>query len=162
MSCSTLSEAALAVISLIVRATSIAGSRPSTTQLIRMGGFASTRFSALATRPGSTRFDVYWRNLIALLMDVRGFTRYRAGCVFEIGCLAKSAAGSRIVFLVDGVTDRGFIGEIWANATHASSVEARSETSALEFVSDNPDAERVCERIIAAFSSLHAVVPMRT
>ncbi len=114
--------------------------------------------------------DATWqhavRRLLAeshcVLMDVRGFTRYRAGCVFEIGCLAKSTAGSRIVFLVDGVTDRGFIGEIWANATHASSVEAGSETSALEFVSDNPDAERVCERIIAAFSSLHAVVPMRT
>jgi hypothetical protein len=74
----------------------------------------------------------------------------------------KSAAGSRIVFLVDDVTDRGFIGEIWANATHAASGEPRSDTSPLEFVSDHPDAERVCERIITAFSNVHPVVPMRT
>lgn len=114
--------------------------------------------------------DATWQHAVrrllsdshCVLMDVRGFTRYRAGCVFEIGCLAKSAAGSRIVFLVDGVTDRGFIGEIWANATHAASVDARSDTSPLEFVSDHPDAERVCERIITAFSNVHPVVPMRT
>jgi hypothetical protein len=114
--------------------------------------------------------DATWqhavRRLLAdshcVLMDVRGFTRYRAGCVFEIGCLAKSAAGSRIVFLVDRVTDRGFIGEVWANATHAASVEARSDTIPFEFVSDHPDAERVCERIITAFSNAHPFVTMRT
>jgi hypothetical protein len=114
--------------------------------------------------------DATWqhavRRLLAeshcVLIDVRGFTRYRAGCVFEIQCLAKSAPGSRIVFLVDGVTDRAFIGEIWANAANASPVAARGETSAFEFVSDKPEPERVCERILAAFSSRHAAMPVHT
>jgi hypothetical protein len=88
-----------------------------------------------------------------ILMDVRGFTRYRAGCVFEIRCLAESAVRSRVVFLVDEVTDRGFIGEIWANATKASSVEACGETATLRFVSEQHGDGGVGERIIAAFSN---------
>ena len=33
-----------------------------------------------------------------VLMDVRGFTRYRAGCVFEIRCLAESQFSQRSCF----------------------------------------------------------------
>jgi hypothetical protein len=111
--------------------------------------------------------DATWQHAVRLLlaeshcvlMDARGVTRYRAGCAFEIGCLATSTAGSRIVFLVDGVTDRGFIREIWANAA-GSSPDATRSASALEFVSDNPDPDRVCERIIAAFSVGPAAAPV--
>ena len=51
-----------------------------------------------------------------VLMDLRGFNRHRAGCVFEIQCLAHSMPASRVVFLVDRVTDRGFVEETWAAA----------------------------------------------
>jgi hypothetical protein len=114
--------------------------------------------------------DATWqhavRRLLAeshcVLMDARGVTRYRAGCAFEIGCLATSTAASRVVFLVDGASDRGFIGEIWANAAGSSSAAARSQASALAFVSDNPDPDHVCERIIAAFSVAPAAAPVPT
>jgi hypothetical protein len=104
--------------------------------------------------------DASWqyavRRLLAeshcVLMDLRGFTRYRAGCVFEIRCLAESAGGPRVAFLVDEVTDRSFVAEIWAQATKASSIQAHEETPALRFVPEHGDGG-VPERIIAAFSN---------
>ena len=64
--------------------------------------------------------DATWqyavRRLLAeshcVLMDLRGFTKYRAGCVFELQCLAESAVRSRVVCLIDEVTDRGFHGDL--------------------------------------------------
>ena len=86
-------------------------------------------------------------------MDVRGFTRHRAGCVLEIRCLAESAIRSRVVFLVDEVTDRSFVAETWTNATIGSPVGVSGEAAALRFVSEQPTDGHVCERIIAALSS---------
>jgi hypothetical protein len=91
-----------------------------------------------------------------VLMDLRGFNRHRAGCVFEIQRLALSIAPCRVVFLVDKVTDRGFVEETWARATPQSSVGERQGGMGLVFVSDEPSAADVCRRVIAALSSAAA------
>ena len=86
-----------------------------------------------------------------VLMDVRGFTRYRAGCVFEIRCLAESGRPFRTAFLVDETTDRGFVSETWAAAAKGAS--GRADGDAFQFVSEQPFDTTVSERIIAAFSN---------
>jgi hypothetical protein len=104
--------------------------------------------------------DATWqhavRRLLAeadcVLMDVRGFNRYRAGCVFEIRCLAESAAPRRMVFLVDQATDRNFIAEIWTDASGGLSIAPAEETAALAFVPEHQGDDGACERIIAGYS----------
>ncbi|HTT09345.1 MAG TPA: hypothetical protein VMG60_00485 [Burkholderiaceae bacterium] len=95
------------------------------------------------------------RRLIAaadcLLMDLRGFTKHRAGCVFEIRCLAESLARSRVVFLVDETTDRSFVAEICAEVAGDSSGD-KGARAALRFVAEQDAGGAVCERIIDAFS----------
>jgi hypothetical protein len=84
-----------------------------------------------------------------VLMDLRGFSRHRAGCVFEIRCLAESGVPFRTVFLVDETTDRGYISETWAAA--ANGVSADADGNAFQFVSEQPGTT-VSQRIITAFS----------
>jgi hypothetical protein len=86
-----------------------------------------------------------------VLMDLRGFSRHRAGCVFEIRCLAQSNLPFRTVFLVDETTDRGFVSETWAAAAKGAS--AHADGDAFQFVSEQPFERTVSERIITAFSS---------
>ena len=85
-----------------------------------------------------------------VLMDVRGFTRYRAGCVFEIRCLAESAVQPKVVFLADQVTDRTFVTETWMSATTPSQGGQAPE---LSFIIEGPAGEAIGERIMAAFGS---------
>ena len=89
-----------------------------------------------------------------VLMDLRGFSRHRAGCVFEIRCLAESDLPFRTVFLVDESTDRGFVSETWAAA--AKGAGGGVNRDAFEFVSEQPFDGTVSERIITAFSSPEA------
>ena len=86
-----------------------------------------------------------------VLMDLRGFSRHRAGCVFEIRCLAESDLPFRTVFLVDESTDRDYVGETWAVAANSASGGAKRD--AFQFVSEQPSDKTVSERILAAFSS---------
>ena len=92
-----------------------------------------------------------------VLMDLRGFSRHRAGCVFEIRCLAESDLPFRTVFLVDETTDRSFVSETWAAAAKGASWRANGD--AFQFVSEEPVGTTVSQRIIAAFSSPEA--PLR-
>ena len=90
-----------------------------------------------------------------VLMDLRGFTRHRAGCVFEIRILAASELPIRTVFLVDGTTDRGFISETWAAAAKAPSGGVHGNP--FEFVSEEPSDGSVSERVINGFLSQRVV-----
>ena len=47
----------------------------------------------------------------AVLMDLRGFSRSNAGCVFEIQELARLVPLVRVVFIVDGRTDEQLLAE---------------------------------------------------
>jgi hypothetical protein len=83
-----------------------------------------------------------------VLMDLRGFTRHRAGCVFEIRSLAESDLPFRTVFLVDGATDRRYVSETWAGAAgNPGGVNGNT----YEFVSEEPFDGTVSERIINGF-----------
>jgi len=97
--------------------------------------------------------DRMLRDSDCVLMDLRGFSRHRAGCVFEIRCLAGSDRSFRTVFLVDESTDRGFVGETWTAAAKVTSGSADGD--AFRFVSEQPS-QTVAERIIAAFASADA------
>ncbi|HEU4691181.1 MAG TPA: hypothetical protein VFS23_22595 [Vicinamibacterales bacterium] len=85
-----------------------------------------------------------------VLMDLRGFTRHRAGCVFEIRSLAESPVQPRVVFLADQATDRALVRETWMSATTSSE---SGEPPELSFVIEGPAGEPIGERIIAAFAS---------
>ena len=104
------------------------------------------------------RGDATWKHAVGrllresdcVLMDLRGFSRHRAGCVFEVRSLAELSQ-PRVVFLVDAVTDLDFVRETWSSGRapgHAGSAGAEG----LRFVSEEP-AETVSERIMVAFSS---------
>jgi hypothetical protein len=86
-----------------------------------------------------------------VLMDLRGFSRHRAGCVFEIRSLAESDLPFRTVFLVDESTDRGYVSETWAAAAKGASGGVNGD--AFEFVSEQPFDRTASERIVAGFSS---------
>jgi hypothetical protein len=90
-----------------------------------------------------------------VLMDLRGFSRHRAGCVFEIRCLAESDLPFRTVFLVDESTDRGFISETWD--TGAKGPRMRAKGDAYRLVSEQPFDMSVSERIMSAFSNADGV-----
>ena len=47
----------------------------------------------------------------AVLMDLRGFSRANAGCVFELEELKKLGAPERVLFIVDPTTDQRFLNE---------------------------------------------------
>ena len=47
----------------------------------------------------------------AVLMDLRGFSRSNAGCVFELGELARMVPLERVVFVVDRRTDEQLLAE---------------------------------------------------
>ena len=59
-------------------------------------------------------FDNTWRPALrslverarVVLMDLRGFTKANAGCVFELEQLSAFGAAGRCVFVVDSTTDR--------------------------------------------------------
>jgi hypothetical protein len=82
-----------------------------------------------------------------VLMDLRGFSRHRAGCVFEVRSLAELSR-PRVVFLVDAVTDLDFVRETWSSGRAPGPGAAEG----LRFVTEEP-AESVSERIMAALSS---------
>jgi hypothetical protein len=45
----------------------------------------------------------------AVLIDLRRFTRAQAGCIFEIQALVAAMPLERVVFVIDGTTDRPFL-----------------------------------------------------
>jgi hypothetical protein len=51
----------------------------------------------------------------AVLMDLRGFSRQNAGCVFELHELARMVALDRVVFVVDGRTDAVLLAQTLGN-----------------------------------------------
>jgi hypothetical protein len=51
------------------------------------------------------------RDSDAVLMDLRGFSRQNAGCVFELGELARMVPLERVVFIVDRRTDEQLLAE---------------------------------------------------
>ena len=58
-------------------------------------------------------YDDAWRMVLstlvgrshAVLMDLRGFTRANAGCIFEIQALGRTMAIEQVVFVIDTATD---------------------------------------------------------
>lgn len=84
-------------------------------------------------------YDDTWRVVLsslvresdAVLMDLRGFSRRNAGCVFEIGELFRLVPLERVLFVVDGATDRPFLDETFARASAMVSGGGRSGTSRL-------------------------------
>ncbi|MDQ3149953.1 MAG: hypothetical protein M3Q38_08545 [Chloroflexota bacterium] len=64
-------------------------------------------------------YDNTWRMVLsrlvdgsdAVLMDLRGFSRQNAGCVFELRELTRLVPLDRVVFVVDGRTDEGLLAE---------------------------------------------------
>lgn len=50
-----------------------------------------------------------------VLMDLRGFSRQNAGCVFELHELARMIALERVVFVVDGRTDTALLARTLGN-----------------------------------------------
>jgi hypothetical protein len=62
-------------------------------------------------------FDNTWRPALrslverarVVLMDLRGFTKANAGCVFELEQLSALGAAGRCVFVVDSTTDRALV-----------------------------------------------------
>ena len=62
-------------------------------------------------------FDNTWRPALrslverarVVLMDLRGFTKANAGCVFELEQLKSLGAISRCVFVMDSTTDRALV-----------------------------------------------------
>jgi hypothetical protein len=51
------------------------------------------------------------RDSDAVLMDLRGFSRKNAGCVFELGELARMVPLEHVVFVVDRRTDERLLAE---------------------------------------------------
>jgi hypothetical protein len=63
----------------------------------------------------------------AVLMDLRGFSRRNAGCVFEIGELFRLVPLDRVLFVVDRETDAAFLAETFGRAAAlAASAGGRS------------------------------------
>jgi hypothetical protein len=56
----------------------------------------------------------------AVLMDLRGFSRQNAGCVFELGELSALVPLDRVVFVIDGRTDETFLAETLGSERRAS------------------------------------------
>ena len=62
-------------------------------------------------------FDNTWRPALrslverarVVLMDLRGFTKANAGCVFELEQLKALGAAGRCVFVMDSTTDRALV-----------------------------------------------------
>lgn len=65
-------------------------------------------------------FDNTWQMVLtqivsendAVLMDLRGFSNERAGCIFELNELINSVSLDKVVFLVDSTTDEPFLRRI--------------------------------------------------
>jgi hypothetical protein len=84
-------------------------------------------------------YDDTWRMVLsslvgesdAVLMDLRGFSRRNAGCVFEIGELFRLVPLERVLFVVDEATDRPFLDQTFARASAMVSYGGRPGTSRL-------------------------------
>lgn len=69
-------------------------------------------------------FDDTWKMVLArlvsgseaVLMDLRGFSPERAGCIFEIHELIDSVSLERAVFLIDQTTDEPFLRQVVSQA----------------------------------------------
>jgi hypothetical protein len=108
-------------------------------------------------------YDDTWRMVLlalvgeadAVLMDLRGFSRQNAGCVYEIGELFRVFPIERIVFLVDGQTDAAFLDETFAHA--AASARFTSPTDKPSIVScpvlNDATLDAVLAAVAAAVSS---------
>jgi hypothetical protein len=82
-------------------------------------------------------YDDTWKTVLsslvdrsdAVLMDLRGFSRRNAGCVFEIGELFRLVPLHRVLFIVDGETDVAFLDETFGRAAALAASElGRSAT----------------------------------
>ncbi|MEO8185786.1 MAG: hypothetical protein ABI580_00280 [Burkholderiaceae bacterium] len=73
-------------------------------------------------------FDNTWRPALrslverarVVLMDLRGFTKANAGCIFELEQLSALGAAGRCVFVVDSTTDRTLVETSLGLASEAS------------------------------------------
>ena len=80
-------------------------------------------------------YDDTWRMVLstlvrhshAVLMDLRGFTRDNAGCIFEIHELFRTVPLKQVVFVVNGDTDEPMLQETFraASLTGGTAVEPR-------------------------------------
>jgi hypothetical protein len=60
----------------------------------------------------------------AVLMDLRTFSRTNQGCLYEIGALLEAVSLARVVFVIDGTTDRAFLEESLQRLWEGLRVEA--------------------------------------
>ena len=76
-------------------------------------------------------YDDTWRTVLsslvdqsdAVLMDLRGFSRRNAGCVFEIGELFRLVPLDRVLFIVDSETDAAFLDQTFGRAAALAASE---------------------------------------
>lgn len=78
----------------------------------------------------------------AVLMDLRGFSPRKRGCIYEIEQLLHLVPLSQIVFLVDKTTDRHFLNQtfqqLWAK-TPADSPNRQMATPTVRLISSEPN-----------------------
>ena len=90
-----------------------------------------------------------------VLMDLRDFSKKRAGCAFELQQLGQRLAGNRLVLVVDASTDREFL------ATNLGGGVARIVELPARYASDR-DLERVFEEVVAGAYGQDAAPPRAT
>ncbi len=110
-------------------------------------GALARRLEEMDTRPdhdGRFRVNDFfcysdtWRTVLlallhqsdAVLMDLRGFSRRNAGCVYEIGELFKLLSLDRVLFVVDAETDSAFLDETFASAAAAAAAGSAAVSAA--------------------------------
>src|SRR5688572_11647464 len=76
-------------------------------------------------------YDDTWKTVLTslvdqsdvVLMDLRGFSRRNAGCVFEIGELFRLVPLHRVLFIVDSETDAAFLDRTFGGAAALAAFE---------------------------------------
>jgi hypothetical protein len=91
----------------------------------------------------------------AVLMDLRDFSKKRAGCAFELQQLGQRIDAHRLVLAVDASTDREFL------ATNLAGGVARIVELPARYASDR-DLERVFEEVVAGAYGQDAAPPRAT
>ncbi|MDO8847099.1 MAG: hypothetical protein Q7W51_01750 [Coriobacteriia bacterium] len=106
--------------------------------------------------------DNVWRDAMrglagvsaAVLMDLRGFTPANRGCAYEIGELLQGVPLGRVVFAVDGTTDRLFLDALFEEIRTGLPVESPnawpgSIASRIVSVDDSVEGRRRLLRVLA-------------
>jgi hypothetical protein len=89
----------------------------------------------------------------AVLMDLRGFTHARSGCLYELGKLAEHRRLERTLFVVDGTTD---VELLRATLTRAAAAGGAQASPAVHTVHTTGESGLELGRILGSLSALSA------